>query len=114
MFGKEDVHITGYKNFGLKLRIQNLYHNVRFIKSSKVNYCERVVCETTNACHLINPSSTESEIESDEAEQSGASYVPSTHNLLQDLYSSAIRLKSIIKDLSIFQPVGHQMLVIYL
>lgn len=60
VFEKEGVDITGYRNFSLKLRIQNRYPNVRFIKSSKVNYCELVICEANseNVCHLINPNSS--------------------------------------------------------
>lgn len=82
VFEKEGVDIKGYRNFSLKLRIQNRYPNVRFIKSSKLNCCELVICETNseNVCHFINPNSSSTETGSDDAEQSGASYVPLAHN----------------------------------
>lgn len=95
---KEGIDITGYRNFSLKKRIQKLYPSIHFIKRSKVTDCEIVLCEAAadNVCHLINISN--SSTETDESEQSGASYLPLNHNILRDLYSSALILKSIICD----------------
>ena len=95
----DNVHLTVYKNCNLKRRIKSRYPQLHFIKQSQKNKCEVVLCEADDVgvCRAINSdsfTSTDSEIDVNDNAQM---FSPDL-DLLKNLYSSAIALKTNIEN----------------